>query len=273
MISNILRRILPRAVRTALRDSLLPHEEGLVYRLLSGTSPGSKVMVDVGAHFGSTLEPFAKDGWTVYAFEPDKENRKKLEQLCSRFDAVTVDSRAVSNTIESNVPFYRSEISAGISGLSAFHASHTAAGTVETTTLAAFCREHAVEVIDFLKIDTEGHDLFVLKGIEWDTIKPSVIMCEFEDSKTTPLGYSYHDMAGYLVDKGYAVQVSEWYPVLQYGGNHRWRRFEHYPCELADPRAWGNLIAVLDGGHLRELDRLFRLVARRWKIGSFVRRF
>ena len=98
-------------------------------------------------------------------------------------------------------------------------------------------------------------------------------MCEFEDSKTTPLGYSYHDMAGYLVDKGYAVQVSEWYPVLQYGGNHRWRRFEHYPCELADPRAWGNLIAVLDGGHLRELDRLFRLVASRWKIGSFVRRF
>ena len=273
MISDILRRVLPRAVRTAIRDGLLPHEEGLVYRLLAGGDSESKVMVDVGAHFGSTLEPFAKDRWTVYAFEPDAENRKELERLCSEFDTVTIDARAVSNTIQTGVSFFRSEVSAGISGLSAFHSSHAEAGTVETVTLEAFCRDKGIESVHFLKIDTEGHDLFVLKGIRWDEVKPDVIMCEFEDSKTTALGYDFHDLASYLVDRGYAVLVSEWFPVIRYGGNHRWRGFERYPCGLADPQAWGNLIAVLDDGHERELEALFSAVAMRWRVGSMVRRF
>ena len=38
----------------------------------------SNFMFDVGARFGSSFEPFAKDDWRIYAFEPDSSNRKIL---------------------------------------------------------------------------------------------------------------------------------------------------------------------------------------------------
>ena len=73
-----------------------------------------------------------------------------------------------------------------------------------------------------------------------------MILCEFEDRKTAPLGYTFHDMAKFLVDKGYRLVVSEWYPVVEYGKLHRWRRFAYYPCKLLDENAFGNIFAVHD---------------------------
>ncbi len=36
------------------------------------------VMVDVGAHFGESLQPFAKRGWRIVAFEPDTHEGKHV---------------------------------------------------------------------------------------------------------------------------------------------------------------------------------------------------
>ena len=35
--------------------------------------------------------------------------------------------------------------------------------------------------IDFLTIDTEGHDLYVLKGMDWDHSRPELVCCEVMD--------------------------------------------------------------------------------------------
>ncbi len=56
-------------------------EIGVVHAVTRERAPG--VMVDVGAHYGSSLRPFAKDGWRVFAFEPDPANRQKLEHRAS----------------------------------------------------------------------------------------------------------------------------------------------------------------------------------------------
>jgi hypothetical protein len=92
--------------------------------------------------------------------------------------------------------------------------------------------------VDFLKIDTEGHDLFVLQGFPWERNRPQVIECEFEDLKSKPLGYTTKDMADFLVGKGYTVYVSEWHPILKYGQRHDWHRLQKYPCDLACYEAW-----------------------------------
>ena len=89
----------------------------------------------------------------------------------------------------------------------------------------------------------KGHDLFVLQGFPWERGTPAVIECEFEDTKTAPLGYTFHDLSKYLVDKGYQVYVSKWHPITRYGIPHDWRALMRYPCELADPKGWGNLLA------------------------------
>lgn len=206
-------------------------------------------MVDVGAHHGSAFRPFLDVGWSIYAFEPDKMNRTKLLERLNKHKnkaLVSLDTRCVSNQSQTGVSFFTSEQSTGISGLSAFHKTHRESQKVDITTLAEFFEDRPMPVIDFLKIDTEGHDLFVLQGYPWERGEPAVIECEFEDTKTVPLGYTFHDLARYLVDKGYRVYVSEWHPIIRYGIRHDWRALMRYPCELADPGGWGNLLAFRD---------------------------
>ncbi len=210
---------------------------------LSGT------MIDVGAHYGSALFPFLNKSWKIFAFEPDDKNRHELLVHLSKHEnkeLVTLDAHCVSNETKKGVSFYRSEQSTGISGLSSFHESHIEAQRVDTVSLADYFQDKPMPAVDFLKIDTEGHDLFVLQGYPWDHDKPAVIECEFENAKSVPLGYTYHDLARFLVGKGYTVYVSEWHPIIRYGIRHDWNRLMHYPCELSDQNGWGNLLAFRD---------------------------
>ncbi len=242
-------------------------ETDCVAEFLNYTSIGC-TMIDVGAHHGWSLTPFVIKDWKIYAFEPDEKNRVKLHERIAKLKKQTlvkVDSHAVSDKSSSGLVFYRSEESTGISSLSAFHPSHKPEQTVDTITLSEALAGEAISTVDFLKIDTEGHDLFVLKGFPWDRFRPAVIECEFEDAKSVPLGYTFHDLAGYLVEKGYTVYVSEWHPIIRYGIRHDWHRLVRYPCELADAKGWGNLLAFRDPIDEQELVATVRRVM---KIGA-----
>ena len=232
-------------------------ENALIAALLVGKRTAG-VMIDVGACSGVTLSQFYDAGWRVFAFEPDPTNRREIETRFGHSPNVTIDGRAVADRIAEDVPFYSSPESRGISSLHPFHKSHTETCKVSTTTIADFVREKDLHHIDYLKIDAEGYDLLVLKGVPWDSIKPNVIMCEFEDSKTKSLGYTMHDMAHYLTERGYKVLVSEWHPIIRYGIKHDWHRLVSYPYELSDPNAWGNLIAFRDQPDLQEIGTIAR---------------
>jgi len=213
------------------------------------------IMINVGAHFGSALPPFIEKGWKVYAFEPDEKNREILEKRYGNQLNVIIDKRAVSDEHAEKVQFYTSKESTGISSLASFHKTHEKAGNVSVTTLGKFCEEYKIGHINFLLVDAEGYDLFVLKGLDWSKIKPDIVVCEFEDRKTNTLGYNFHDMATFLQIRGYEVLVSEWHPILQYGIAHDWRRLAKYPCVLDSSNSWGNLIAF------REITDLQKLLA------------
>lgn len=219
-------------------------------------------MVDVGAHQRASLSCFAENGWQVIAFEPDPDNRNILKDNYDHYDNVLIDQRACSNTNQLDAVFFTSEESSGVSALSPFLDSHKPSYSVQVATLGNALAElnPSNKTIDFLKIDTEGHDLFVLKGFPWDKLSPPrTILCEFEDSKTNPLGYQFHDLAAFLMDKGYRLIISEWHPVKSYGGSHKWRRFATYPVDLKDPDGWGNIIAVQDKksfDHLRTFCKI-----------------
>ena len=225
---------------------LVIEETELIREYLNGIGK-KKMSIDVGAAGGGLCLPFLKNGWRVFAFEPNPVSLDMLKKLAKRHPQLHIDSRAVSDKTQFGLPFYTSSVSRGISGLHAFHDSHVQNGLTDTITLSEFCESNAIHEADLLKIDTEGNDLFVLKGFPWDSFKPQVIICEFEDGKTVPLGYTFHDMARFLIDQGYELLVSEWYPIERYGTKHSWRRFVSYPCELLDPDAWGNIIAFRDG--------------------------
>ena len=200
-------------------------------------------MIDVGAHHGYASSPFLDKGWRVIGFEPDPNNRKILIQRLGDHPRLQIIQDAVSDVAGETVSFYASDESTGVSGLSGFTSKHKKICEVKTTTLTDQICEQNIDTIDFLKIDTEGFDLMVLKGFPWVTHRPKIIECEFENSKTVPLGYVFEDIANYLVGHGYHVYVSEWHPIVRYGIRHDWKILSRYPCSLSTEKAWGNLLA------------------------------
>jgi len=235
-----------------------PDENILCFQTLEADKQ-SGFMVDVGAHHGGFFVPFAKNGWKVIAFEPDSKNRKILFEKYGNAQNVQIDPRAVSNEQKAQVTLFRSDISDGISSLSAFHPSHRPVEQIEVVTLASFLTQTGFSDLrtwDLLKVDTEGYDLFVLEGVPWDTVSPRMIVCEFEDPKTKSLGYGFDDLIKFLGEKGYQMIVSEWYPIKKYGEVHRWRRFIQSPYELHTLKAWGNIIAVKEPRLFARLENL-----------------
>src|SRR3546814_15700719 len=121
-------------------------------------------MVDVGAHFGIELAMFAGLGWQVYAFEPDPKNRRQLVTSFGNHPRVAIDARAVSDVAGQELAFYTSDVSTGISGLSAFHASHIEKQKVVTPKIAAYVAGQAIAHIQFLQKDAAGFYCFVVQG-------------------------------------------------------------------------------------------------------------
>lgn len=187
-------RLLPEKLRKAIENHLKGksiEEVDIIYQIFKKENGKGKIMLDVGAHVGTALLPFAKKDWTIFAFEPDPTNRAKLVTNIADLSNVSIDTRAASNTSGETVSFFTSDVSTGISSMASFHESHKETAQVKTIKLADFCKEKHIQSVDFLKIDTEGFDLFVLQGFDWQNQQhPDYIVTEFEDRKTIPLGYT-----------------------------------------------------------------------------------
>ena len=91
------------------------------------------------------------------------------------------------------------------------------AATVSVDTLTGFCAARGISGISYLKVDTEGHDLEVLRGGESLLADGSVDVVEVEAgmSPDNRLHVPYADLVHYLEGFGYRLfglyeQVPEW---------------------------------------------------------------
>ncbi len=198
-------------------------------------------MVDVGAHHGAAFARFLGDGWTVHAFEPDPDAFAALSRQYDSRARLILNNLAVTEEDDQQLPMYAAAQSSGISSLVPFHDQHEQRATVRTTRLDSYLA--AIEAVQFLKVDTEGYDLMVLRSFPWQRLQPDVVVAEFEDRKTATLGHDHRDIADFLAALDYQVFVSEWHPVERYGVQHQWHRLAAWPCQLRNERAWGNMIA------------------------------
>ncbi|HYE33191.1 MAG TPA: FkbM family methyltransferase [Methylomirabilota bacterium] len=243
---RLLKRLFPASLRGTLRErlnSVAVIDECELAREVFNWAGRRGTMFDVGAHRGHTCGPFAAEGWRVHAFEPDPENYQALKASIAHMAHVVAHQVAVTEQSAAALTLHRSSTNSYIGSLSAFDSSHSEGVTVTAVSLTDFCDREGIERVDFLKVDAEGHDWFVLRGFPWSRIQPEVVLCEFEDRKTRPLGYTWEEMAEDLVGRGYTVLVSEWAPIVSYQGPFKWRRCVPYPSELLDQDANGNLVA------------------------------
>ncbi|MAT53561.1 MAG: hypothetical protein CMN32_03710 [Saprospirales bacterium] len=244
-MKTLLKKYLPFAWRKSIERMLKGiqmDEVEYAYYLLKNNE--CRVMLDVGAHHGHSLEPFARDGWEVLAFEPDPNNRAILQKSWGRRKNVEILPFAVGEEDREEVSFFTSQVSTGISSVLSFHESHQEAYKVRMVALKTVLAERGTKEVGFLKTDVEGYDLFALKGMDWKFFSPDCVVSEFDDFKTTKLGYDLSDMVSFMKDKGYEVLISEWYPIEEYGKSHRWRRFVTDPKLVTEERTWGNIICV-----------------------------
>lgn len=138
-----------------------------------------RVVFDVGAHLGQ----FARDitttftESTVFAFEPDPETFSKLSATTPRGRIHTFNIGLGSQNTEA-----RFDLTATNSSMRriASDQSDTKLPLVKFSTLDTFCSEHNIDHIDYVKIDTEGHDFEVIKGANGLLMRNGINLIEAE---------------------------------------------------------------------------------------------
>ncbi len=120
------------------------------------------LVFDVGANYGDKSRVFLKLGCRVVAFEPQTDCLDELKARCGRTARLTTVQAAVSSTSGEGHFFVRPH--RGLSGLvEDWEEEHDSEMTVRTVTLSQMFATFGVP--RYVKIDVEGHELEVLKGL------------------------------------------------------------------------------------------------------------
>ena len=243
MENNFSKSIVPFKGIELSKNELAQLNEPAFMFILCEAHQKKGIMVDVGAHYGGSLSPFAEAGWKVLAFEPDPKNREQLTSnpIVQKND-VEVIAAAIGKQENDEVPIYASTESTGVSGLIPFLDTHQEICRVPLLTLKTEIRNRNLATVDFLKVDVEGCEMDVLQGLDFEDNSPHFLMLEYEDFKTDGQGYQSHDLCDILEQNGYHILVSEWWPIVKYGGRHSWRRIYRYKGNIPK-ESWGNIIA------------------------------
>ncbi len=132
------------------------------------------IILDVGANFGSMTFRFAQlaPQGHVYAFEPTDYAFKKLLTNLSLNPALAPRVTAVQTFVsdetktEHQLSAYASwKVDGSASQAHPWHGGTIkSAESVPTVTIDDFCLQKGIQKVDLVKIDTDGHELLVLKG-------------------------------------------------------------------------------------------------------------
>ena len=156
-------------------------------RVLTALIPDCRVVFDVGANRGDWCETVRtiNPALELHAFEPARDSFAAL--AAKRLPGVTVNNLGLGAVAEQRELYALGEDSQLRSlyrrqGLEDDHgiATPTAGEPVAITTIDDYCAERGVASIDFLKIDTEGHDLKVLQGAVGMLRRRAVRFIQFE---------------------------------------------------------------------------------------------
>lgn len=167
------------------------------------------VVVDMGAHIGGfavRAARLAQDG-QVYAYEASSKNfvllteNRKLNNLGNLY----IENSAVSNQ-RGLMPFYTPSDNRILGSL--LQNTSSFVETVPTKTFSDIIAEHAINRIDFLKVDVEGAEFDILFADPDKTLsRTRKIVMEFHEFKGDKR--SHHDLVNLLSSHGFDVVVEK----------------------------------------------------------------
>lgn len=179
------------------------------------------VVFDVGSHKGETLQILLKnfEVENIYSFEPslinyqnllkknkiknpdtkiiffnyglgEKNEKKKFKQMKES------SSSTLSKINEKTKYFKRKNLIINYG----FKNDYYEETLVEIKKGISIVQEEKIKNIDFLKIDTEGHELYILKGFENFMTNIGVILFEHHYDLMLNKGYGFSDINSYLIE-------------------------------------------------------------------------
>lgn len=189
--------------------------EGLLRRRPELVSGGN--VVDVGAHIGYTAGVFSKmidPEFRVYAFEPDPSNAALLrENLKSRIDLgrVVVVEAAVGSA-SGTAELLRSPAHPGDHRIDtpAFAARQGRLPvTVPLLSLDEFFASRESEALAFVKLDVQGYELQVCRGMERTLARfpRTAVALEYSPSEMRAMNFDPDDLLTYFRERGYTLHV------------------------------------------------------------------
>lgn len=170
----------------------------------------SMVVLDVGADMGYYTLLFAKrvgkDG-RVYSFEPIPWSRDRLIKNINLndYENVIVSDYALydeNGTTKMIKPGNESRLSVSM------NSDDEGEFEVKLITFDDFFSKNKVEKVDVVKIDTEGSELNVLKGMENTLLKfRPIVMVEIHYTKIKHFGFKENDVLEFMNKFGYKNKV------------------------------------------------------------------
>lgn len=189
--------------------------ESRVLAILSEFSP--KVIFDVGANVGdwSILAASLTKEVKIFSFEPIPETFHKLKEKTKHDSSISIYNFGLSDQSCSSALYYKP-------GKSLFTSEIPFEKDIENMEKIevkfqdgrGFCVDHAIQAIDFLKIDVEGAEPKVLSGFKEMLEKGGIKMIQFEYStiniKSKFLLYDFYQLLtplGFQIGKIYPRNV------------------------------------------------------------------
>ena len=203
-------------------------EYWLIERFISESSSNIMILMDIGANQGNwsaqakeILNRQSKNG-VIYAFEPTPSTYSFLSKRFEADSYIKLNKIALSN-YSGEAEFF---VMGALAGTNSLHnMQDSVVEKVQTQRFDDFLASAGLETGLFVKSDTEGHDLSVLRGAEKSLRSGCVDVWQFEYNHRWVANHSFlKDVFDFIADKPYrlgklygnGIEIYEkWHPELE----------------------------------------------------------
>tara|TARA_B110000438_G_scaffold298111_1_gene345684 strand:+ start:1207 stop:1917 length:711 start_codon:yes stop_codon:yes gene_type:complete len=188
-----------------------------------------KIYIDVGSHKGLYTDLIKKHYITqkIFMFEPQKRIFQYIKKKYKKNKKIHIFNEAVSDkNIYQSFRLNHHDLTASLSKLDSKNSYLKLKAKlfgvtpnkmiyetikIKTITLSNVIKAKKIKKIDLLKIDTEGHEFQVLKGLESKIKRVKYILIEFHNDKIF-LKYDPKKVHNYLVKNNFILKNSFKFP-------------------------------------------------------------
>ena len=196
----------------SVTDPVKNGENRLLYTIKSKLSDKELNIFDVGANVGNNSILFANYFGVfakIYSFEPSLKTFISLKDNTKVYDNIVVENFGFSDR-EERVTLYMDKDHSGLASVYRRKLDHynifmNKSEDVVLKTIDNYCLLNSIDVIHFLKIDVEGHEIKVLEGARDMINSNSIYYIQFEFGGTSIDAKSYFRDFFYSLNDKYNI--------------------------------------------------------------------